>query len=316
MKKKTMLLAAALAAVIQLSVPAYAFTDVDGETAYQAEITEFNQRGLLQGYPDGTFRPEAGLRRSEFITLINRTFGYVEGQGGAAPFSDAREDAWYAGHLRTAYAKGYIQGYPDGTFRPERLITRQEAAVVLNHILAYEPREYAQVADPVESWALAAVHSLLQEGIMTLEEGRFRGGDDITRGETVVSLLAVLKLQEQEEAEAALGGGSSSTDAAEDKEAEVRYALQLTVANLDAVLSGEASYAPEMNAAQLAVIGDVRDAIAGYLEDAAYDYESDMEDVRTAVTAFSAEEQEEIEYALKASVPFRYSGLLRSFFGL
>lgn len=306
------------ALLLIFSTSVYAYTDVNETTEHANEITEFTNRGLLKGYPDGTFRPLTGLRRSEFITLINRTFGYIDG-GKSINFNDVGQDAWYYGALQIAVGKGYIQGYPDGTFRPDKLITRQEAAVVINRILGYQPTEYTSTTDEIQSWALSAVQSLLQYNIMTLNAGAFRGEDVITRTETVVSLLTVVQQREATEAEdqEMSNGGSTGTNGSTDTSDEdtvVLYALQITVDQLDKVLAGTVSYAEGLDEEQLKIIGDIRESIVSYLDNQSYDYEADIELVKVDFYALSTAEQEGIKDVLQVSVPFQYSSELRSFF--
>ncbi len=315
----------AITVALSLAVPACAFTDVDENTESMFEINEFTERGLLKGYPDGTFRPLEGLKRSEFITLVNRTFKYEE-TDIEFDFTDIPENAWYLEHLRIAVANGYIEGYPDGTFQPESLITREEAAVILNRILGYEETESMNIADEVAEWALSDVLGLLQEKIMSLdEEGVFRGGEAITRTEIVVSLLAVLKKAEEAVEEESMSGGSSGSsglsgstgstdpsDPPDEEEDAINHALGLMVENLNALLD-----ANEMDSDQLAVIEEIRDSINNYIDDSSYDFESDMDNVRQEIMdTFEFDEQLELLETIRDSIPDGYEEELGSFFGL
>ncbi|MBR7142947.1 MAG: family 10 glycosylhydrolase [Clostridia bacterium] len=112
------------------------FTDVEQQAWYADRVGFLAQFGVLQGYPDGTFRPDAAMTRAEFVTMI-ASFGYEEAP--KASFSDLKETHWAAKYIYNAAALGYIGGYPDGTFRPDESITRAEAVIVINRLLRRTP---------------------------------------------------------------------------------------------------------------------------------------------------------------------------------
>ena len=97
---------------------------------YNKAINAAVQRGITKGYPDGTFRPNAPITRAEFTQMIstidNKPYG-------VAPFADVIGH-WAERAIGAEYQAGRINGYPDGTFRPDAHITRAEAVVILNKI--------------------------------------------------------------------------------------------------------------------------------------------------------------------------------------
>ena len=99
--------------------------------------------GILEGYEDGTFRPDASITRAEFAAIASR-FDKLE--AGSKTFSDVPESHWAYEAISSAAEKGWINGYPDGTFRPENAITRAEAVTLANAVLQRECDE-AFVAD-------------------------------------------------------------------------------------------------------------------------------------------------------------------------
>ncbi len=200
----------------------FAFTDLDENSSNTSMIMEFYERGLAKGYPDGTFRPEGTITRAEFLTFINRTFGFEE-EAESLSFSDVIGDEWFSGELKVAIKNGYIKGYPDGTFRPEKPISRQEVAVVLNSILLYSADKFADTEDEIASWAIDSVNALLQRDIMILDEGKFQGEVSAARESVVVSLLKIVHIKEDEDVEdvedvdipdggSSTGGSSGSGD--------------------------------------------------------------------------------------------------------
>ena len=110
-----------------------AFTDLEEHWATNA-INFCVAEGLMSGYTDGTFRPDDAISRQEFAVVLTRLTGETE--SGDLPFTDADAIApWAAESVYTVYARGWINGYDDGTFLPERDVTRAEAVKMLNGYL-------------------------------------------------------------------------------------------------------------------------------------------------------------------------------------
>lgn len=116
-----------------LPVPAFAFTDVTADTQYQASIQALQTEGVLQGYSDGTFKPNTTINRAEFLKILLEATNQT-GQSTSC-FPDV-QDQWFAPYVCTAKSLGIVSGYPDGTFKPEQPISFVEAAKILN--LAYK----------------------------------------------------------------------------------------------------------------------------------------------------------------------------------
>ncbi len=106
-----------------------AFTDTPSHW-YNRAINAALSRGVMKGYPDGTFKPNAPITRAEFTQMISQIDAKPYGE---APFADVK-DHWAKLAIGKEYAAGRISGYPDGTFRPNAPITRAEAAHILNKI--------------------------------------------------------------------------------------------------------------------------------------------------------------------------------------
>jgi polyhydroxybutyrate depolymerase len=115
---------------------AAAFPDMDRSWfRYREAAAELIERGTLEGNPDGTFRPKDAINRAEFLTIVFRGRSDTEPAGGDC-FADVKEDAWYAPYICAAKRREIIQGYPDGTFRPEQAVNFAEAMKML--LLAYD----------------------------------------------------------------------------------------------------------------------------------------------------------------------------------
>ncbi|WP_010274334.1 S-layer homology domain-containing protein [Paenibacillus senegalensis] len=158
------------------------------------EIAAWIESGLMEGYPDGTFRPDRAITRAETASLIYRVLGFSKvgtDASQAAAFHDMAEGAWYFDVLSAAIAAGYMNGYEDGTIRPDQVVTRQEMAVMLMRIAQREADvEAAEVfTDPLPSWSKGAIGASTAAGwVQGYPDGTFRANGTLTRAEAVVML--------------------------------------------------------------------------------------------------------------------------------
>ncbi|MCM3749635.1 S8 family serine peptidase [Paenibacillus pasadenensis] len=104
------------------------FKDIAGSWA-QSRIQSLSDKLLINGTAAGMFTPKANVTRAEFAAMLTRGLGLTA--AAKAPFSDLTAGAWYNDAVSAAYAAGLINGYSDGTFRPNGIISRQELAVML-----------------------------------------------------------------------------------------------------------------------------------------------------------------------------------------
>ncbi len=199
MKKSTFvqrLSAWLLSAVMLLSaVPATAtFSDTSGHWAAET-LSAWQDDGLIDGYGDGSFRPNGTVTRAEFVKLMNRTLGFtVE---SAISFSDVMERDWFYAEVAKAAAAGYAQG-SGGMFCPNQPVTRAEAAAMLARALDLAANEertdaFADAAS-IPAWAKGSVGAAAEAGYMNgYPDGTFGALGSITRAEAVVTLDRVRK---------------------------------------------------------------------------------------------------------------------------
>lgn len=109
-----------------------AFTDVPANQWYAKAVMTLAGKGVISGYPDGTFKPNAPITRAEFVTMA-MNFANA-GKGTACSFPDVPQNMWYYGAIAGATQNGWISGYPEGTFGPDRYITRAEVTSVINRM--------------------------------------------------------------------------------------------------------------------------------------------------------------------------------------
>ncbi|MGD0152688.1 MAG: N-acetylmuramoyl-L-alanine amidase [Thermacetogeniaceae bacterium] len=155
-----------------------------------AEIGKAISTGYVKGYPDGRFKPDAGVTRSEFIAMVDVAFQIPASQDRQA-FKDVRGKDWFAQDLQSALAAGFVSGYPDGTFRPQKSVTRQEAACLLAKLLKLDGGGSTSFSDAgqIDSWAKSSIAELVAEGIMAgYPNGSFQPKKVISRAEAVVMI--------------------------------------------------------------------------------------------------------------------------------
>ena len=100
--------------------------------SYEA-IGFMTEKGIIKGYEDGSFRPKEAISRAEFAAMAARFDKLVAGTGN--PFNDVPDTHWAVRSIDSAAAKGWVSGYPDGSFKPERKITRSEVVSITNIML-------------------------------------------------------------------------------------------------------------------------------------------------------------------------------------
>lgn len=115
------------------------YTDVATDSWYNNAISTLSNMGIINGYEDGSFQPNASITRAEFTAIATRFFDYTAEYDGA--FNDVASGSWYADYVQAAVDMGLVDGYPDGGFHPNSYITRAEAVTIVNRVLNRVPHE-------------------------------------------------------------------------------------------------------------------------------------------------------------------------------
>lgn len=183
------------AAMIVPSVPAMAApSDIAGHWA-ESVITQWQSKGLIQGYEDGTFKPGNTITRAEFVTLMNNAKGFWS--EGSINFSDVKNGSWFYSAVARAVAAGYVKGYSDGSFKPGNTITRAEAAMMIANTAKLSANEagayrFTDIGS-IPAWARGSVGAVVAAGYMTgYPDGSFDANASISRAEAVSSLNRML----------------------------------------------------------------------------------------------------------------------------
>lgn len=129
------------------------FSDVNAEDWFNEAISTLNGMGILNGYDDGTFRPDNCITRAE-LTKIAVSFSTAAGLSGkAASFADVAADAWYGSCVASAQELGLVNGYEDGTFHPDSFVTRAETCAIVNRVFKRTPhKDHLLPANEMNMW--------------------------------------------------------------------------------------------------------------------------------------------------------------------
>ena len=125
------------------------YSDVAATSWYNTAVSTLSFMGIITGYPDGTFRPNAAITRAEFAAIAARFDS--NGDKTAAKFSDIANH-WAKDEISIAYNNGWITGYPDGTFGPQRDITRAETMTLVNRVLDRQPETEDDLLPNMTVW--------------------------------------------------------------------------------------------------------------------------------------------------------------------
>lgn len=146
------------------------FSDVPSGYWARPFIQTLASEGVISGFPDGTYRPDAPVTRAQFAAIVRQAFNESNART-ARTFSDVPSAYWAAPAIRKAYETGFMSGYPDGTFLPDQQIPKVQALVSLASGLRLSPSgstslsAYSDAAD-IPSYATSGVAAATQKGIV------------------------------------------------------------------------------------------------------------------------------------------------------
>ena len=141
------------------------FSDVSADKWYNNAVSTLCHMGVLGGYSDGSFRPNAPITRAEFAKIAV-SFAQINGFSEYGYFTDVDSSDWYAPYVDAAKSVGLIEGYSDGSFKPENKITRAEACTIVNRVLGRKPsKNNMKISDRI-NWPDCTTDDWFYEAIM------------------------------------------------------------------------------------------------------------------------------------------------------
>ncbi|CAH1205914.1 hypothetical protein PAECIP111892_02801 [Paenibacillus auburnensis] len=154
-------------------------------------VTEavYSHAAYIKGYGDGTFKPSRALTRAELAALLARNLGNVASTS-ITGFADVNASHWATADIAKVTAAGLMKGDPDGSFNPERAVTRAEMAILSARLkqLSFDDSSAAvsAISDVNKHWAAGAIDAVKAAGIMTgFADGSFAPAKSLSRAEAV-----------------------------------------------------------------------------------------------------------------------------------
>ncbi len=168
-------------------VSASDYSDVKNSEVYSEAVNVLSGLGVVNGYPDGTFKPEKVVTRAEMATMLVNCLGIPVSGSASTPFSDVPSTHWASGYINYAASVGFIAGYPSGVFKPEQQVTHNEALTMIVASLGYS-------ADSLPgTWPGSFVNKA--KGLGILETCKTTGSDGAPRADISCYLYDALGQQ-------------------------------------------------------------------------------------------------------------------------
>ena len=171
------------------------FTDMAGHWA-EKFASSLAEMGIINGYTDGSFRGDNVITRAELAKILAETFaGNIDGN---KTFSDVAEGSWYADYVKKAANAGIVNGFVDGSFRPDMEVTKEDAIVMIYRALKISkelPTGYTLFTYDFEisDYAQEATRSLGEIGIVTGDSNKkLSPKNNITRAEVAALICRSL----------------------------------------------------------------------------------------------------------------------------
>lgn len=173
------------------------FTDLPKEHWSYEYINKLYIKNVVNGYEDGSFRPDIPVKREEFIKIISELF--KPEVSGNISFSDVKTTDWYYPYVNAAYNSGIINGISKELFGTGTNITREDAAVIISRVIDYKNLSFEKVSDAdfsditsVSDYALEAVKTLKSYGLINgYNANDFRPKGNLSRAELCKLVLTI-----------------------------------------------------------------------------------------------------------------------------
>jgi len=176
------------------------FKDIAGHWA-QEYIEKLIKRGFINGYNDGTIKPNNSITRAEIVKILVSAAGYEPSGKKASSFADNNKiPSWAMGYVITAAEKGIVKGYDGNEFRPSGLVTRAEMTVMIMRALGYEMTDKNVLkfkdTNTIPSWAAGYISKAYEMKIVQgYTDNEFKPNKVITRAEAFVIIEKCLSLK-------------------------------------------------------------------------------------------------------------------------
>jgi hypothetical protein len=173
------------------------------------DVEDMSSRLVIKGVSEEAFEPDRSITRAEFATILVRSLGLMRGDEGKNIFNDVNKGDWYYEAVAKANEYGLIKGYEDNNFRPDAMISREEAMVMLmramkiveldtdmtNEEIRLELEKFSDY-EHVKAWAEKATAICVDKHIVKGDNNALKPTDNITRAETAAVIRRMLQKAE------------------------------------------------------------------------------------------------------------------------
>ena len=172
--------------------PTYRFTDISNNWARDM-VEDIAGRGIITGYPDGTFRPNESIKRQHIAIMLTRA-SELTTKREAVPFSDVPQNHPYYDSITKLQQAGIVDG-SNGAFNPNAPMTRAQMAKILVLAFGLTPEGTTTFQDvPVTHWSYDYISALADSGIALGDNGNFKPDEPVTRAQFVAFMYRALNL--------------------------------------------------------------------------------------------------------------------------
>jgi len=182
------------------------FPDVPVSSVHYQAIEALVNAGVIDGNPDGTFQPEQLVNRAAFLKMLYKAKGKVPDPSSVRCFRDVIPESWYESFVCDAAANGYVNGYPDGNFRPAQEVNRVEALKMIMTVFGIDVQEISAEAKDVvkfvdvstSAWYTKYLYAAYVKEILPIpgqEGARFYPESALLRGEAAAYIYNALNVE-------------------------------------------------------------------------------------------------------------------------
>lgn len=175
------------------------YTDISASLWYYDAVGEAEHRGIMTGTSATEFSPTNTVNRAMFVTALYRLSPDAGNTFAGSSFADCQADSWYSAAVNWASEKGIVEGFGDGTYRPNSAVTREQmCCIIARYLAAYDielpltERTAFADRDDISNWAVENVDALYQMGLINgMGDNMFSPRASATRAQCAKLLVAL-----------------------------------------------------------------------------------------------------------------------------
>ena len=185
--------------ILLSSAQAKTFSDIRESNPYFNATHYLSQFGVIDGYSDGSFKPYNDINRAELLKLLIEGAEVPLETPSSNCFPDTPYNQWYSPYICTAKTLGYVNGYPDGSFKPAQKINKVEALKMLGKIYTWDlPKTMNPLFTdtPSEEWYIPYLNYAKTKNLLPETGTQYKPDNNMTRGSISETLYRYLAIQD------------------------------------------------------------------------------------------------------------------------